>query len=105
MSDELKPCPFCGERLVLARGGDGYTHNRRVKRAKECLVSWMVVRRQHCAAWNTRAAAPDLLEAARDGLEALEHIAAGNYPDEPDFAAKAQQKADRIKAVLEKVEG
>lgn len=58
MSDELKPCPFCGELLIPTQSGDGYTHNRRVRNANDCVLSWIVIRSPHHVAWNTRADLP-----------------------------------------------
>lgn len=63
MSDDLRnrvallPYPFCGEQLVPTQSGDGYTHNRRVRSANNCVLSWVVIRPPHQDAWNTRAAA------------------------------------------------
>jgi hypothetical protein len=50
----LLPCPFCGETLVPTQDEDGFTHNRRVRRANSCFISWLVVRYPHHVEWNTR---------------------------------------------------
>lgn len=65
---ELLPCPFCGESLIQTGSSEGYTHNRRVKHAKECFVSWIAVRPTNYVDWNTRAAPLTAMTAERDAL-------------------------------------
>lgn len=76
---ELLPCPFCGELLALT--DNGYTHNRRVRGAKLCLISWVAIRPPHYSAWNTRADLPATDEQALTNPRVRALVEAGERED------------------------
>ena len=80
---ELKPCAFCGTNLISTQDGDGFTHDRRLKAAKHCMISWVVVRMPHFPEWNTRVpteadALRVEIERLREALEWLDRTVEGN---------------------------
>lgn len=56
MSDELKPCPFCGSPGILERlGGPGSTHHIAKCSKCRCDLHFYPTREQAIEIWNRRA--------------------------------------------------
>lgn len=79
--DELEPCPFCGERLILDRDDNGEYWWHQNHRASDCWLNTACVANRNdgedgIAAWNRRHCAPsaprewrDIKDAPKDGVE------------------------------------
>lgn len=63
--NKLKPCPFCGEELVVLQGKNYYAHDLKKKQPIECYVGALVFRvddEESIRRWNTRKPVDNILE-------------------------------------------
>lgn len=74
MSEELKPCPFCGGEAEIWRA---HPENPPRKAWIACMSRCAVMTKEHdtdaaaIAAWNTRASEPEMAEALEGLLDAI----------------------------------
>lgn len=72
---KLKPCPFCGEELVILQGKNYYAHDLKRNKPVECYAGTLVFRvddEESIRRWNMRKPIDNILEKLKvisDGLE------------------------------------
>lgn len=101
----LKPCPFCGEELIVLQGKKYYAHDLKKNEPVKCYAGTWVFRvddEERIRLWNTRKPMGDVLKLINN--ECQEYFEASMVHEERGIKNTADELYEKYK-VLERLYG